>query len=109
MDADKIQEVMLNLMLNSISAIKEKGNINIELQKKNKKELEIILSDDGAGIKKDHISQIFNPFFTTKSRGTGLGLSICKKIIEAHKGTFKVKSEEGKGTTFHILLPVLET
>ena len=107
MDSNKIQEVMLNLMLNSISAIKEKGHINLTLQKRSKKVLEIIFSDDGAGIKKEHISQIFNPFFTTKIRGTGLGLSICKKIIEAHKGSIKVEGIEGNGTTFFIQLPVL--
>lgn len=108
-DADKIQEVMLNLILNSISAIDKKGNISIELHKRNKQDLEIKVSDDGAGIKKDHLPQIFNLFFTTKSRGTGLGLSICKKIIDAHNGTIDVKSEESKGTLFTIQLPVLQS
>jgi len=108
-DADKIQELMLNLMLNSISAIEKKGQVDIKLLKKNKKDLEILFSDDGKGIKKDHLSQIFNPFFTTKSRGTGLGLSICKKIISAYNGSIQVKSTEGKGTTFFIRLPVLQS
>jgi len=108
-DADKIQELMLNLMLNSISAIEKKGQVDIKLLKKNKKDLEILFSDDGKGIKKDHLSQIFNPFFTTKSRGTGLGLSICKKIISAHNGSIQVKSKEGKGTAFFIRLPVLQS
>jgi len=108
-DADKIQEVMLNLMLNSISSIEKKGNISIELSKRNKQELEINVSDDGAGIKKEHLLQIFNPFFTTKSRGTGLGLSICKKIVDAHSGSIDVKSEERKGTHFTIRLPVLQS
>jgi signal transduction histidine kinase len=106
-DADKIQEVMLNLMINSISAINKKGLITINLSEKGKRVLEIILSDDGMGIKKDHLPQIFHPFFTTKNRGTGLGLSICKKIIEAHKGTIEVESRENEGTTFTIELPVL--
>jgi signal transduction histidine kinase len=107
MDADKIQELMLNLMLNSISAIEKNGQIDIKLMKRNEKELEILLEDNGRGIKKDHLSQMFNPFFTTKSRGTGLGLSICKKITETHQGSIQVKSKEGKGTTFLIRLPVL--
>ncbi|MFB0566925.1 MAG: PAS domain-containing sensor histidine kinase [Candidatus Aminicenantaceae bacterium] len=106
-DADKIQEVILNLMLNSISAIGEKGQISIVLDKKNNKELEIMFSDDGIGIKNEYLSQIFNPFFTTKNRGTGLGLSICKKIIEAHNGSIEVESNEGQGTTFIIRLPVI--
>ncbi len=108
-DPDKIQEVMLNLLLNSISAIKEKGNITIELDKRNEKELEIKYSDDGAGIKKEHLPQIFIPFFTTKNIGTGLGLPICKKIIEAHNGSIEVKSKEGKGAFFAIRLPVLQS
>ena len=107
-DADKIQEVMLNMMLNSIAAINKKGKISIEFHKGNHTNLEIIFSDDGAGIKQEHLSHIFNPFFTTKTQGTGLGLSICKNIIEAHKGTVEVKSTEGKGTTFFISLPVLQ-
>lgn len=106
-DADKIQEVMLNLMVNSISAINYKGRISIELHEKNQKELEILFSDDGMGIKKEHLPQIFNPFFTTKNQGTGLGLSICKKIIEAHNGSIEVESKAKEGTTFSIRLPVL--
>jgi len=106
-DADKIQELMLNLMLNSISAIEKKGQIDIKLLKKNEKDLEILFSDNGKGIKKAHLPQIFNPFFTTKSRGTGLGLSICKKITNAHNGSIQMKSKEGEGTTFFIRLPVL--
>jgi len=105
-DPDKIQEVMLNLLANSIAAIKEKGTISIHTNKPSDKEFEIVFSDDGTGIKKEHISQIFHPFFTTKSRGTGLGLSICKKIIEAHGGTMKVRSEAEKGTAFSIRLPI---
>ncbi len=106
-DADKIQEVMLNLMINSISAINKKGLITINLSEKGDRDLEIVLSDNGMGIKKDHLPQIFHPFFTTKTRGTGLGLSICKKIIEAHNGTIEVESKEEEGTTFTIELPVL--
>ena len=64
--------------------------------------------DDGKGIKAEHLNQVFNPFFTTRRRGTGLGLSICKKIIEAHKGSINVQSEEGEGSTFDIYLPAID-
>jgi hypothetical protein len=107
-DTDKIQEVLLNLILNSISAIDRKGTIRLTLCTENKKDLKITVADDGKGIKKEQISQIFQPFFTTKSDGTGLGLSICKKTITAHSGTIEVESEEGKGTTFSIVLPAVE-
>jgi len=106
-DCNKIQQVLLNLMLNSISSIEKNGKISVEIQEKNKNELEITLSDNGKGIKKEHQSQVFHPFFTTKKRGTGLGLSICKNIVEAHNGTIEVKSVENEGTTFTIRLPVL--
>lgn len=106
-DCNKIQEVLLNLLLNSISSIDKKGEISIELKEKNEKELEIIFSDSGRGIKQEHLPQIFHPFFTTKKRGTGLGLSICKNIIDAHYGSIGVESKENKGTTFLIRMPVL--
>ena len=109
LDADKIQEVLLNLMLNGVAAIIKKGTISIEYETKDKKNLVITVSDDGAGIKKEFLSQIFQPFFTTKSTGTGLGLSICQKTVAAHSGTLDVKSDEGKGTTFTIRLPVVES
>ncbi len=109
LDADKIQEVLLNLMLNGIAAIPEKGTITIDFATKDTKDLLITVTDDGKGIQKEHLSQIFQPFFTTKSQGTGLGLSICQKAIAAHSGTIKVDSEVGKGTTFTILLPVVES
>lgn len=108
-DQDKIQEVLLNMMLNSISAIEKRGIISIRANTQDEKELVISVSDDGSGIKKDNLPLIFNPFFTTKSRGTGLGLSICKKIIEAHNGSITVESEEKRGTTFVIRLPFAET
>ena len=107
MDCNKIQEVLLNLILNSIASIDKAGEISIELQEKNKNELEIIFTDNGKGIKKEHLSQVFQPFFTTKRRGTGLGLSICKNIIEAHNGSIEVTSVENERTTFYIRLPML--
>lgn len=105
-DENKIQEVMLNLLINSIAAIEEKGGISIAISTIKSEELEIIVTDNGKGIKPEHLSQIFNPFFTTRKRGTGLGLSICRQIIEAHSGSIHVKSQLGKGTTFSIRIPV---
>jgi signal transduction histidine kinase len=106
LDADRMQEVMLNLMLNSIAAIEKRGRIRIGLTASPEKTLDIALADDGSGIKLGQISQIFNPFFSTKKGGTGLGLSICKKTIDAHRGAISVESREGQGTTFLIRLPL---
>jgi signal transduction histidine kinase len=106
-DENKIQEVILNLLINSIAAIDEKGEISIKLYKKNDRWVEIVIEDDGKGIKAEHLTQVFHPFFTTRRRGTGLGLSICKKIIEAHKGSIDVRSEVARGTAFTIRLSIL--
>jgi signal transduction histidine kinase len=106
-DENKIQEVILNLLINSIAAIDEKGEISVELRQQNNRWLEIAIKDDGKGMKSEHLTQVFNPFFTTRRRGTGLGLSICKKIIEAHKGSIDVQSEQGKGTVFTIRLALI--
>ena len=107
LDADRLQEVILNLLLNSIAAIREKGDILI-IVRTNPPEntLDIQVADDGAGIKEAHRAQLFHPFFSTKKGGTGLGLSICKKTIDAHDGTIAVRSEEGRGTSFTIRLPL---
>ncbi|KPJ69922.1 hypothetical protein AMJ44_01850 [candidate division WOR-1 bacterium DG_54_3] len=67
--------------------------------------LEINFIDTGCGIPEENLSKLFDPFFSTKENGTGLGLSIAYGIIKAHKGDIKVKSEEGKETTFTIILP----
>ena len=109
LDADKIQEALLNLILNGVAAIPEKGAITINSTIQNNKDLLITVTDDGTGIKKEQLSQIFQPFFTTKSQGTGLGLSICQKAIAVHSGTLEVESEVGKGTTFTIILPVVKS
>jgi signal transduction histidine kinase len=106
LDADRLQEVILNLLLNSIAAIDKQGNIFIFLRIVPNRALFIFLVDEGCGIKESQLSQIFNPFFSTKKEGTGLGLSICKKIIDAHKGKISVHSREGKGTTFILRLPL---
>jgi signal transduction histidine kinase len=105
LDPDKIQDVLLNLILNSISAIQKKGQIEIRMQQGPGKELQIRVSDDGQGIPEAHRDQIFNPFFSTKKEGTGLGLSISKRIIEIHGGSIRVESQVDKGTTFFIEIP----
>lgn len=106
-DPDKIQDVLLNLILNSISAIQKKGQIEIRMQQGPDRELQIQVSDNGQGIPEAHRDQIFNPFFSTKKGGTGLGLSISKKIIETHGGSIRAESQTGKGTTFFIRIPAV--
>ena len=68
--------------------------------------VEVALSDEGAGIPADVRARIFDPFFTTKERGLGLGLALCHRILEEHRGTIHVESEEGRGTTVTCFLPI---
>lgn len=68
--------------------------------------LSVDISDNGSGIAPEHLGQLFTPFFTTKSGGTGLGLAISQRIVVQHGGLIRVESEAGRGTTFHIYLPV---
>ncbi len=106
-DGGQIQQVIMNLLKNSIQSISENGEITLKTIAKDNN-VEIIVSDNGCGIPKENLGRIFDPFFTTKEpgEGTGLGLSISYGIIKRHNGTIEVESEVGKGTTFTIKLPV---
>lgn len=105
----QLNQVFMNLLINAGHAITEKGVITVSTQCKNKTII-IKVQDNGKGIEKEHLSQLFNPFFTTKpvGQGTGLGLSISYGIIETHSGKITVESEVGKGTCFTIELPVVD-
>ncbi len=121
-DIGQIEQVFNNLIINAVYAIKEKKELgkieikaeNIKLKKDNKyflKEgdyVQIIVKDNGIGIKKEILDKIFDPFFTTKEKGSGLGLSTSYSIIKKHGGDIRVESSPGKGTAFYILLPVAE-
>lgn len=97
----EIKQLILNLAMNGLDAMKKHGTLVIETQVAG---TSVILSikDCGAGIPKELQQKIFDPFFTTRDEGTGLGLSICASIIERHHGTIKISSEKGIGTRFTI-------
>lgn len=103
-DHDQISQAFLNLLLNSIESMGEKGKICLSLKKVQSGAVEIVIEDTGRGIPAEDIEKIFEPFFSTKRKGTGLGLAIVHQIIEGHGGEIKVKSVEGKGTAFYITL-----
>lgn len=104
-DYNLIKQVLINLMLNSFDAMDKEGTVSIETRASNSSVL-IAVKDNGAGIDEQTLKNIFNPFFTTKTRGTGLGLSISRKTMKDHGGDISVESVPGKGSTFTILLPV---
>ena len=68
--------------------------------------IEVKFADTGNGIKKENMKKIFTPFFTTKAQGMGVGLPICKRFVDIHEGNIEVESEEGKGSTFTVKLPI---
>jgi two-component system sensor histidine kinase HydH len=108
-DPDRINQVLLNLYINSIEAMAHEGTLSVVLSRdENLQMTQVIVSDTGVGIKKADLPHVFDPYFTTKQSGTGLGLAIVHKIIDSHKGTVRVESEAGKGTTVKILLPATE-
>lgn len=105
-DADQLQIVFSNLIRNAVEAMPHGGTLTIEARLIQPSGVEIAFSDTGVGIPADVRDKIFQPMFTTRKHGLGLGLPLCKLIVEAHGGTISVTSQEGKGTTFTIMLPV---
>jgi len=107
-DQKQIEQVLLNLMLNSIQAMADGGTLDLAARPSRRSpcHVEIEVRDSGAGIPADRLSKVFTPFFTTKVKGTGLGLSVVQKIVHNHQGHIEVDSKEGEGTAFRIHLPV---
>jgi len=122
-DSQQIQQVFLNLILNSVEAMKSGGILKVKTrniqkplsgikQQKNKKVstkngefVEVVIKDTGEGIDSKNLETVFDPFFTTKPNGMGLGLSIVYRIVKEHGGEIRVESEAGRGTSFTITLP----
>ena len=110
----RLGQVMLNLLVNALQAIPEgspeRHEVRVRTGRDDSGRALVEVSDTGCGISPQVLSHIFDPFFTTKpsSEGTGLGLPICQQIVQAHGGELKVRSEEGKGSVFTVLLPAAE-
>ena len=104
---NQMRQVMLNMFKNAKEAMPGGGSLNVRTSREDHKIL-IQIQDTGVGIPEDLRNKIFEAFFTTKQKvkGVGLGLSVCYGIIKDHGGEIKVESEEGKGTSFTISLPI---
>jgi PAS domain S-box-containing protein len=125
-DPQQIQQVFINLILNSLDAMSEGGTLTVQTRKAenlqpgiicdagrkkpdtNGSYVEVIVDDSGSGIHSENLQTIFDPFYTTKSSGLGLGLSIVYRIIEDHEGDILVKSQIDEGTQITIVLPTGE-
>ena len=115
-DENQMEQVLINMFLNSIDALPDGGQIVVNLRKidseageaavsENALKVELEFIDTGQGIEKENLEKIFNPFFTTKSEGVGLGLSITSRLVQENGGTLNVESEPGQGARFVIRLP----
>ncbi|MGE5303406.1 MAG: two-component system sensor histidine kinase NtrB [Alphaproteobacteria bacterium] len=106
-DPQQLQQLLVNLCLNSIDAMPEGGCLTIKAETETPQHLAITVTDTGFGIEAEMLQKIFQPFFTARKRkGLGLGLAVCERIVKAHGGTIETRSTPGCGASFKILLPV---
>jgi two-component system NtrC family sensor kinase len=109
-NAEQLIQVFMALMINAMDSMEARGTLVVRtfLNPERSDEVVIAFSDTGAGISRQDLQKIFEPFYTTKpqGRGTGLGLSICYAIVAEHGGRIEVDSQLGRGSTFKVILPV---
>lgn len=108
-DAESLRSLFTNLIINGVQAIEGRegggGRLTVTVAHADPHRLRVEVADTGAGIQPENISQLFEPYFSTKETGTGLGLAIVKKAVDDHHGTINVTSKPGAGTTFTVTLP----
>ncbi len=105
-DRVQLQQVLMNLMLNGIEAMKDTGGVlTVKSQLGEDGQIEISVNDTGPGLPLGDADQIFDAFFTTKPQGSGMGLAICKSIVECHGGRIWANGDGGRGATFYFTLP----
>lgn len=104
-DRDHVKQVLLNLMLNAVQAMTSGGTLTLEADAA-RDAVRITVADTGPGIAPDVLPRVFDPYFTTKPGGLGLGLTIARRIVEAHGGALTVESAPGRGSRFHVTLPL---
>jgi two-component system NtrC family sensor kinase len=107
-NANQLQQVFLNLILNAIEAMPNGGELRIRGRTVDEKGrwLAISIADVGIGIEPDNLDKIFEPFYTNKAEGSGLGLSVCHNIVTTHGGQISAESVVGQGTMFTVRLPL---
>ena len=103
-DAELFGQVLTNLFINAVQAMSAQGTLTVTTSAI-PGGIRVQVRDTGPGMSRTQLAQIFEPFYTTKTRGTGLGLPICRRVVDAHGGTISVESEPGKGAEFSITIP----
>jgi signal transduction histidine kinase len=106
----RLQQVLMNLLLNAVDAMPDGGTIGVRASASAGR-VRLTVSDTGVGIPAEHLEKIYDPFFTTKPRGqgTGLGLSVSYGIVKEHAGTLTAESAPGEGSRFIVSLPISES
>jgi signal transduction histidine kinase len=104
-DSQQMVQVLVNLVTNVYQAMPEGGNLTITAQAE-KDQVYLSITDTGVGIPEENLEKLFEPLFTTRARGIGLGLAVSKNLVEVNGGSIEVESEEGKGSTFTVVLPI---
>ncbi|MBS4063139.1 MAG: HAMP domain-containing histidine kinase, partial [Chitinophagaceae bacterium] len=104
-DTNLIEQVLINLVVNAIEAVKEKEQpvITLSAQVNSNNKTVIRVSDNGTGMPAEVLDKIFIPFFSTRKTGSGIGLSLCKQIMLLHKGSIQVQSKDGEGSAFMLV------
>jgi uncharacterized OB-fold protein len=105
LDASHVKRVFHSVLHNAVQAMPEGGRLEISTRRRDAL-IEVVVKDTGVGMAPDNLERVFSPFFTTKAGGTGLSLANAKRVIEGHGGTITIDSEEGKGTTVTIRVPI---
>ena len=103
-DAGMLRQAFLNLAINACQAMPHGGTLRIGCAAAARQRVEVRVEDTGVGIKPEHLSKVFDLYFTTKDHGTGIGLSMVYRIVQLHDGDIEVESTPGRGTTFRVLL-----
>ena len=104
-DSSLLRQALLNLALNAVQAMPSGGVLRFESRRAADRQVELVIADTGVGIAPEHLSRIFDLYFTTKDAGSGIGLSMVYRTIQLHDGHIEVQSTPGRGTTFTIRLP----
>jgi signal transduction histidine kinase len=107
-DPNELLQLAINLLQNALDAMPAGGEFRVATRDAPDSGVELVVADTGAGIPRELRERVFEAFFTTKpeDKGTGLGLAICKRIVESHRGSLTLESEEGVGASFRVLLPL---
>jgi two-component system, NtrC family, sensor histidine kinase HydH len=110
-DVQQLEQAFMNLLLNALEAMGPNGELTVATETlpssgNQPSCLRVTVRDTGVGIPEENMGRLFEPFFTTKKNGTGLGLAITRRIVHEHQGDITVESAPGRGTAFHIVLPL---